>query len=720
MRRLLEELKRRRIIAVVTWYVLAAWVLLQVADVLGPMLAEGDEALRFVVWLTVLGFPLVLFLGWRYDFTGGRIQRTPPAKDAERTPLGRRDFVLLGVMGMAAVALGMFAVRQAGEAPVVEAIGAPNSVAVLRFEDRTGGLATLADELSDQLVTTLIANRNLHVSGRESSFYFADHPQSLDRVAALLDSRHLLTGYLEGAPAAPTLRLALRVMPGEEIIWADNLAVDPERPWRLYRPIAEQVAAALGVALPGGAVAVTDNEELENLLRLARTSEPDVQRTLLMRATAVAPRDPRPWVELSFLEQNQLMVNAKDYDDAMADSRAALDRARELGADDYRYHWAEGRHLRRLMRFQGVTPEREQAFVDHMERTIALNPSDAVPFLTYSIHHRLQRRYDVAGELLLRSLERDPLYDGARMQYARILSAQGRKEEALKWVLQLPPLFGRRWEDVASTYFDFNEFDRAAWWQWRDPNQGVIRQLNLADTWLFMQARDEARALVAAHTDHPRFGSLARSLLAEWDGSRDPDAGVEEALARLDPDLPDTRQVTELDGVLWSAVGAGRSLVVVEMAERRNPELADPLDPEVTEANAEVALALAMALRDLGNAEGRETVLAGQVLALGRNRPVLGFDGIGDRNIRVHAYRGETQRALDLLEAAVDEGFRGLYSDWGRMNRAYLPLADEPRFQAIRARIDEDLAAMRERARTWIRDGVDLMGPPPLELATLD
>lgn len=720
MRRILEELKRRRIISVVTWYVLAVWVLLQVADVLGPVLTGGDEALRFVVWLAVLGFPLALFLGWRYDFSGGHIQRTLPAEDAERTPLGPRDFVLLGVAGAAAVALGLFAVRQAGEAPVVEAIGAPNSVAVLKLEDHTGRLAPLADELSDQLVTTLIANRNLSVSGRASSFYFADRSESLARVAEVLESRHLLTGRLQGDPAAPTLRLELVTLPGETVAWADNLAVDPQRPWQVYGPAAEQVAMAIGVVSPGDVATARNNDELENLLRLARDSELDTRRALLTQAAALAPEDPRPWVELSFLEQDQLMINDKDRDDAMAASRAALDRATELGADDYRYHWGMGRHLRRLMRFQGVTPEREQAFVDHMERAITLNPSDAVPFLTYSIHHRLQRRYDQAGDLIRRSLERDPLYAGARMQYSRILSAQGQREEAFRWVLQIPPLFGRYWDDVADRYLEFNEFDHAAWWFRRNPEGRAGTRLRLARTWTRMQAIDEARAVLTELAGEPRVGEVARLFLDRLDRNDDPRAQLDVALARVNPDLPDERQLTEIEGVIWAAAMAGEDRLVVEMIERREPGLADPLAPEVTEANAETALTLAMALRRLGAQESRESVLAGQVLTLGRNRPVLGFDGIGDRDIRVHAYRGESERALDLLEAAVEEGFRDLYPHWGGLHPAYEPLAGAPRFLALKARIDEDLAAMRERARTWIREGVDLMGPPPKKLASLD
>ena len=135
--------------------------------------------------------------------------------------------------------------------------------------------------------------------------------------------------------------------------------------------------------------------------------------------------------------------------------------------------------------------------------------------------------------------------------------------------------------------------------------------------------------------------------------------------------------------------------------------------------HADAALDLAAALRRLGGQDIREGVLASQLLSLGRHRPVQGFDGIGDMVIRVHAYRGEADRALALLADAVDGGFRGIYGSRGELPRQYDPLLTDPRFLALKARIDQDLAAMGARARQWIADGTDLMGPAPTQLAPL-
>jgi positive regulator of sigma E activity len=56
----IAELKRRNVVRVAVLYGLAAWLILQVADVLVPALGLPDWVMRFVALLLILGFPLVL------------------------------------------------------------------------------------------------------------------------------------------------------------------------------------------------------------------------------------------------------------------------------------------------------------------------------------------------------------------------------------------------------------------------------------------------------------------------------------------------------------------------------------------------------------------------------------------------------------------------------------------------------------------------------------
>ena len=84
------ELKRRRVIASVIWYAVAAWVIIQVADVVGPALSLPSLTVRYLVFVAVAGFPIIVVLAWMFDLTPTGVQRTPrrvnPKNLAEGVP----------------------------------------------------------------------------------------------------------------------------------------------------------------------------------------------------------------------------------------------------------------------------------------------------------------------------------------------------------------------------------------------------------------------------------------------------------------------------------------------------------------------------------------------------------------------------------------------------------------------------------------------------------
>jgi hypothetical protein len=69
------ELKRRNVFRVAIAYVVIAWILLQIADVLFPALTLPDWTTRFVAALLLLGFPLAIFFAWAFELTPEGLKR---------------------------------------------------------------------------------------------------------------------------------------------------------------------------------------------------------------------------------------------------------------------------------------------------------------------------------------------------------------------------------------------------------------------------------------------------------------------------------------------------------------------------------------------------------------------------------------------------------------------------------------------------------------------
>jgi len=72
---LFAELKRRNVFRVALLYIVAAWLLLQVADILFTQLGIPDWAFRFVFALLLICFPLVLVFSWIFELTPQGIKR---------------------------------------------------------------------------------------------------------------------------------------------------------------------------------------------------------------------------------------------------------------------------------------------------------------------------------------------------------------------------------------------------------------------------------------------------------------------------------------------------------------------------------------------------------------------------------------------------------------------------------------------------------------------
>ena len=91
-RNFFAELKRRNVYKVAAAYVVVAWLLIQVATQVFPFFEIPNWAVRLVVLLLILGFPVALILAWAFELTPEGIKRAEDVDPNESiTPrTGRR------------------------------------------------------------------------------------------------------------------------------------------------------------------------------------------------------------------------------------------------------------------------------------------------------------------------------------------------------------------------------------------------------------------------------------------------------------------------------------------------------------------------------------------------------------------------------------------------------------------------------------------------------
>jgi adenylate cyclase len=95
------ELRRRNIFRVAAAYLVLSWLLIQVADTIAPMMNLSDAAPRFVLFLLIVLFPVVLFLAWVFEITPDGIKQTSSVSSSESVTqvTGRKlNYIVIGLL----------------------------------------------------------------------------------------------------------------------------------------------------------------------------------------------------------------------------------------------------------------------------------------------------------------------------------------------------------------------------------------------------------------------------------------------------------------------------------------------------------------------------------------------------------------------------------------------------------------------------------------------
>jgi len=80
-----KELKRRKVIHVVTVYAAVAFVILQVTNMVVRPLRLPDWTEAFVIFLLCIGFVISVFVSWVYDITPAGVRKTKPVSAVKHT-----------------------------------------------------------------------------------------------------------------------------------------------------------------------------------------------------------------------------------------------------------------------------------------------------------------------------------------------------------------------------------------------------------------------------------------------------------------------------------------------------------------------------------------------------------------------------------------------------------------------------------------------------------
>src|SRR5207249_4279519 len=190
------ELKRRNVYKVAVAYAVVGWLLIQVATQVFPFLEIPNWAIRLVILLTALGFPVALIIAWAFELTPQGIKRTETADAMPETARQKKHTWIYVVVIAGLFSIGLFFLGRYTASPVASReggrLGEPSlphkSIAVLPFDNlsRDPDNAYFAEGVQDEILTRLAKVADLKVISRTSTQHFKSTPENLPQIAKQL------------------------------------------------------------------------------------------------------------------------------------------------------------------------------------------------------------------------------------------------------------------------------------------------------------------------------------------------------------------------------------------------------------------------------------------------------------------------------------------------------------------------------------------------------
>jgi TolB-like protein len=255
---LLRELRRRRVFRMTAIYIVAAWVVVQIASEAFPAFNIPESAIRYVWAAALIGFPIAVLFSWKYDFTTSGIRRTPAAHEEMATihPLTRVDYGVLAALGLVILAI-VFGVGQrlvevqteTAQAPTTREID-PNSIAVLPLESLSPNPddAYFAAGVHDALITSLSKITALMVTSRTSALR-VNSELSVPEIGRQLGVAKLLEGSVLMDGDRVRVIVQLIDAASDLHLWADTYEREVANIITLQNEVARTIADVIEVRL---------------------------------------------------------------------------------------------------------------------------------------------------------------------------------------------------------------------------------------------------------------------------------------------------------------------------------------------------------------------------------------------------------------------------------------------------------------------------------------
>jgi len=370
---LFNELKRRNVFRVGIAYVVAVWVIAQVADLVLDNFGAPQWVMQSLLLLLAIGFVVAMIIAWAYEFTPEGIRRESEVVRRESVTHHTAKRLDMITIGLIVVAIGLLladrllfermeqnptardaAVSDAELQPAAthsaEANLKPNqSIAVLPFVNMSDDASNeyFSEGLSEELLNLLVRIPELKVAARTSSFSYKGKDTKIAQIGEELGVAYVLEGSVR--KSGDHVRITAQLIQASDgfHLWSQTYDRTLEDIFVTQDEIAKAVVDNLKITLLGTIpeVRMTDPEVYSLYLQAGyfvnREGVENFEKAvaLLNEALAIDPDYAPAWVRLDYAYESLSYATRATRDKFRAPRIEAIERALAID-ENYAYAWA--------------------------------------------------------------------------------------------------------------------------------------------------------------------------------------------------------------------------------------------------------------------------------------------------------------------------------------------------------------------------------------------
>jgi TolB-like protein len=355
---LFNELKRRNVFRVTIAYIVMAWLVMQVADVILNNIVAPGWVFHVLLLFLAIGLPFAVFFAWAFEMTPEGIKRESDVDRSQSitTRTGRKlDFLIIGVLvlGLGYFAYDKFVLSTSRDAVLVEttrqavteqaatesevAAESDNSIAVLPFVNMSddAGNEYFSDGLSEELLNLLAKIPQLQVAARTSSFSLKGKDLQISEVGKILKVAHVLEGSVR--KAGNQVRITAQLIKADDgyHLWSETYDRTLDDIFAIQDEIASAVVEQLKITLLGDAPSVRETDakayafylQARQLGRQSTADSLERSNALYQQALAIDPEYAAGWAGLASNYTQQSATGLMPTDEGMSLAREAANKA---------------------------------------------------------------------------------------------------------------------------------------------------------------------------------------------------------------------------------------------------------------------------------------------------------------------------------------------------------------------------------------------------------